>query len=86
MVTVPQGTDTGDGGGNVINPETVKRGDTNGDGKITLMDLTNVQRHLLEKKKLTDENLISADTNGDGNITLIDLTRIQRYLLGKLEL
>ena len=82
VLTVPQGTATGDGGGNVISPSAVKKGDTNGDGKISLIDLTNIQRHILGKKTLTGDNFSAADTNGDGKISLIDLTRVQRHILG----
>lgn len=57
-------------------------GDTNGDGKITLIDLANVQRHLLGLITLTGDKFIGADTNKDGKITLIDLANIQRHLLG----
>lgn len=61
---------------------TVKRGDTNGDGKITLSDLANVRLHLLKKYTLTGDNLTGADTNGDGKVTLADLANIRLHLLG----
>ncbi len=59
----------------------VKKGDTNGDGKVTLMDLANVQRHMLRLISLTGNNFVGADTNSDGKISLIDLANIQRHLL-----
>ena len=62
------------------------RGDTNGDGKISLIDLANVQRHLLGLMKLAGDNFTAADTNGDGKISLIDLANIQRHLLGLINL
>lgn len=64
----------------------VRKGDTNGDGKVTLIDLANVQRHLLGLISLTGNNFAGADTNSDGKISLIDLANIQRYLLGLLAL
>lgn len=64
----------------------VKKGDTNRDGKVTLMDLANVQRHMLGLISLTGNNFVGADTNSDGKISLIDLANIQRHLLGIINL
>ena len=68
------------------NAPAVTNGDTNGDGKITLIDLANVQRHLLGLITLTGDKFTGADTNKDGKITLIDLANIQRHLLGLINL
>lgn len=62
----------------------IMRGDTNGDGKISLIDLVNVQSHLLKKITLSGNNFKGADTNGDGKISLIDLVNIQSHLLKKI--
>ena len=59
----------------------VKRGDTNGDGIINIIDLANVQKHLLRIITLSGNDFIAADTNGDGLITIIDLANIQKHLL-----
>lgn len=61
---------------------TVMRGDTNGDGKISLSDLANVRLHLLKKYTLTGDRLTAADTNRDGKVTLSDLANIRLHLLG----
>ncbi len=61
---------------------TVKKGDTNGDGKIAIRDLANVRLHLLGISILKGNNLIGADTNGDGKITIRDLANIRLHLLG----
>ena len=58
-------------------------GDNNGDGKITILDLANVQKHLLKKSLLTGAYLNAADTNKDNNITIIDLANFQKHLLKK---
>lgn len=60
----------------------IKKGDTNGDGTITLSDLANIRLHLLEKFKLSGDNLKGADTNGDNQITLSDLANVRLHLLG----
>jgi len=61
----------------------VRRGDTNGDGQITLSDLANIRLHLLGKFSLTGDRATGADTNSDGQITLSDLANIRLHLLGK---
>ncbi len=61
---------------------TVKKGDTNGDSKITLSDLANVRLHLLGKYVLKDDKAVAADTNSDGKISLTDLANIRLHLLG----
>lgn len=60
-----------------------RRGDTNGDGQITLDDLANIRLHLLGKFTLAGDNALGADTNGDGKISLDDLANIRLHLLGK---
>ena len=61
---------------------TIVKGDTNGDGKITLSDLANIRLHLLGKFVLKDNNALGADTNKDGKISLNDLANIRLHLLG----
>ncbi len=63
-------------------PSKVKRGDTNGDGKIAIRDLANIRLHLLGITVLKGNNLTGADTNGDGKITIRDLANVRLHLLG----
>ena len=89
--------DPSEGGGDVVTPPTpppdegedtpttppqYSKGDTNGDGKINIVDLANVQKHLLGIIELTDSKLLAADTNGDGKINIVDLANVQKHLLG----
>ena len=54
-------------------------GDADGDGKITILDATRIQRYLAS---LTDEIVEeAADVNGNG-IDILDATYIQRFLAG----
>ena len=58
------------------------RGDADGDGKLTILDATRIQRYLVG---LADESEIdkdAADADGDGKITILDATRIQRVIAG----
>lgn len=55
-----------------------KRGDADGDGNVTILDATVIQR------KLADLHVVSfnekaADVDGDG-LNITDATKIQRYL------
>ena len=61
---------------------TVKKGDTNGDGEITLRDLANIRLHLLKLSVLEGKNLKGADTDGDGSVALRDLANLRLHLLG----
>ena len=55
-------------------------GDADGDGEVTIVDATCIQRHLAE---LTTASYLAAasDADGDGIVTVIDATCIQRYLV-----
>lgn len=64
----------------------VVRGDSNGDGGITILDLLKVQKHLLNSSKLSGAYEKAADTNDDGKVTILDLLRVQKYLLKEIEL
>ena len=56
-------------------------GDTDGDGEVTILDTTAIQRHLAS---LTTEsyNETAADADKDGVVTILDVTAIQRHLAG----
>ena len=54
-------------------------GDANGDGLVSVLDATRIQRYCA--KIISDNmiNLSAADVTGDGAVTVLDATRIQRY-------
>ncbi|MBO5852852.1 MAG: SH3 domain-containing protein [Clostridia bacterium] len=56
-------------------------GDTNGDGKVSIIDLGRVQKHLLEVITFKGNEASAADVNHDGKISILDLARIQKHLL-----
>lgn len=64
----------------------MKRGDVNGDGKISLIDLAMVKSHLLGNSKLSGDSFARADVNGDGKLSLLDLAMIKSHLLGNSNL
>ena len=56
-------------------------GDVDGDGTVTILDVTCIQRKL-SGFKVQDYNEKAADADGDGTVTISDATCIQRYLAG----
>ena len=58
-------------------------GDADGDGQITLMDVTTVQHKLshMNTGGVDEEALQSADVDKNGVVEIIDATYIQRWLL-----
>ena len=55
-------------------------GDANGDGKVTINDVTQIQKFVAELVELTPDQLIAADTNCDGVVNINDATMIQKYI------
>lgn len=60
----------------------VVNGDTNGDGKISAVDLLYVQKVLLGTYNLTGAYADAGDTSDDGKISAVDLLQVQKVLLG----
>ena len=58
-----------------------KIGDVDGDGEVTVMDATLVQKYIVSLETLTDSQLNVADVNGDGEITVLDATQIQKIIV-----
>ena len=61
-----------------ISVETCLRGDADGDGVVSVLDATAIQRRLVDLPTASF-NEIAADVDGDG-LNIIDATSIQRYL------
>lgn len=55
-------------------------GDVDGDGSVTIVDATFIQRHLASIPIPFEFNNTIADTDEDGNVSIIDATYIQRWL------
>ena len=71
-------------GGEVTEPSTptgkVLMGDADGDGKVTILDATRIQRVLAGLDQKSANYDVAADVDQDGKVTIIDATCIQRYL------
>ena len=57
-------------------------GDVDGDGSLTILDATHIQRYLASLRIFGEVDCIAADIDGDGDITILDATRVQRILAG----
>lgn len=62
---------------------TGKRGDADGDGYVSIMDATRIQRYLVGyHQEDADWIEVFGDVDGDGEAGILDVTAIQRWLAG----
>ncbi len=59
-----------------------KKGDLNGDGRITALDIVKLQRLIVGLDALDSNVLAIADINGDGKVTALDIVKLQRHIVG----
>ena len=55
-------------------------GDTDGDGEVSILDATAIQRHLAELTKLDEQAIARGRVLGTDELSILDATAIQRYL------
>ena len=55
-------------------------GDIDGDGKVTIIDATYIQRHIAQLTTIPENRIACADTDKDGKVSIIDATMIQRFI------
>lgn len=60
-------------------------GDVNEDKSVDIKDLQLILRHVCEKIRLTDRQIMIADVVRDGNVDIHDLRKELRFVCGKLE-
>ena len=58
-------------------------GDVNGDGAVNAIDLQWVKQKILNKRVLSEQQLLVADVNKDGAVNAIDLQWIKQRILNK---
>ena len=61
--------------------EVVVRGDSSGDGKLSLADLLKTQGHMIGKSELNAAHFNAADYTGDGKLSLADLLQCQKVII-----
>ena len=59
---------------------TVEFGDVDGDGDLTILDGTAIQRHLADIQLLDAEHEKCGDYDCSGDTTIVDVTKLQRFL------
>lgn len=67
-------------------PESVVKGDVNGDGKVDVTDVSMIAAHVKGKKPLSEEQQKAADVNGDGKVNVADLAATAAQVKGKKNL
>ena len=55
-------------------------GDVDGDGKVSVVDATIIQRHVAQLSVIDEESFMSADVDKDGKISVMDATIVQRFV------
>jgi hypothetical protein len=63
-------------GGAVVADAPASLGDVNGDGMVNALDITKVERIIVE----LDAPTAGADVNQDGTINVLDITKIERFI------
>lgn len=58
----------------------MKIGDADGDGTVTVLDATAVQKDLAKLYVIDEDRLSVSDADYDGSITVLDATSVQKYL------
>jgi len=55
-------------------------GDVNGDGNVSMEDVTTMQKGIAKLVNFTDAQTTSADVTKDGNVTMEDVTTTQKFI------
>ncbi|MDE5917243.1 MAG: cellulase family glycosylhydrolase, partial [Oscillospiraceae bacterium] len=57
------------------------RGDINGDGEVSIVDITLLQKYLLKTAQLEESQFVTADLNEDGIINIFDAVILKRIII-----
>ena len=58
--------------------------DVDGNGAVTISDVTAIQMYIANKSKFTDNQKLVADANSDGIVNVLDATILQRFIAKKI--
>lgn len=62
------------------------KGDLNGDGAVSILDLAVMKLYLVESIELDSFNTANADINGNGTVDIADMAYLKLYLAGLVEI
>jgi hypothetical protein len=62
---------------------TFSKGDVDGDGSVSCVDLVTLKKYILNKVEFSSEQLDSADINEDSKVNVIDVLELKRTLLNQ---
>lgn len=62
------------------------RGDVNGDGQVTITDLSKLKLHVVETALLQEPYVKAGDINLDGNVSITDVAQLKLIIVGTMEL
>lgn len=60
-------------------------GDTDGNGKADILDIMKINKHRLNKIKLSNAYFKAGDVNKDGKTDILDILKINKFRLGKIK-
>ena len=62
------------------------KGDTNGDGEVSVSDISMIYKNIKKKSEFSDAQSIASDVNDDGGISVSDISILYKYLKRKINL
>ena len=64
----------------------VIKGDINGDGKVSSLDILFAERYIIKCYNLVGNEYKSADINGDGKVSSVDVLYMERHVIKAYEI
>ena len=61
----------------------VKKGDVDGDSKVTSADYVKIKNYIMGKISLNNIAKLGVDVDGDSKVTSADYVRLKNYIMGK---
>ena len=62
------------------------KGDINGDGAISVSDISMIYKNIKRKNEFSNAQVIASDVNGDGGISVSDISMIYKHIKKKINL
>lgn len=69
---------------NIICAQSEIKGDINGDGSLSVSDITLMRKYMLGVSELSDEQYLNADINNDGSVNVLDLVMTVSALMSDI--